>query len=94
MKRLTYRKKDGRNWFTNYGARIYCSSQATADTFAKLEEQLENAVNMESVLKFLREYEKEFSPSEQYETATAIQWIYEYVRSLPFLAEKGEVRDD
>ena len=40
MEKLTYRDKDGRARLTNYGAQMYCSTQATADCFAKLEEEL------------------------------------------------------
>lgn len=40
MKRLTYREEDGRALLTPYGATVYCSMQATADCFAKLEEKL------------------------------------------------------
>lgn len=40
MKRLTYRNADGRALLTNYGMKIYCSTQATADILCKYEEIL------------------------------------------------------
>lgn len=40
MDRLTYREEDGRVRLTKYGMQMYCSTQATADCFAKLEERL------------------------------------------------------
>lgn len=40
MERLTYRDEHGRARLTNYGARMYCSTQATADCFCELEEAL------------------------------------------------------
>ena len=40
MERLTYRDEFGRAHLTLYGKRIYCSMQATADCFCKLEEDL------------------------------------------------------
>lgn len=40
MERLTERDKDGRAQLTNYGKQMYCSTQATADCFAELEERL------------------------------------------------------
>ena len=41
MKRLTYRDENNRARLTVQGKRIYCSTQATADTIAKYEELLE-----------------------------------------------------
>lgn len=40
MDRLTYRDADGRAKLTLFGKQMYCSTQATADCFAKLEESL------------------------------------------------------
>ena len=41
MERLTYRDQNGRAMLTHYGKQMYCSTQATADCFCKLEERLE-----------------------------------------------------
>ena len=41
MIRLTYRDEDNRARLTLQGKRIYCSTQATADTLAEYEELLE-----------------------------------------------------
>lgn len=41
MKRITYRQADYRARFTKDGNKMYCSTQATADTIAKYEELLE-----------------------------------------------------
>ena len=40
MDRLTYRDDERRARLTKYGMRIYCSTQATADSFAELEESV------------------------------------------------------
>ena len=40
MDRLTYRDDTGRALLTLYGKQMYCSTQATADCFAKLEESI------------------------------------------------------
>lgn len=39
-KRLTYKDKDGRARLTNYGMKMYCSTQATADILNDYEERL------------------------------------------------------
>ena len=36
----------------------------------------------EKVLKAIRDYEKEFSPSEQYEIVNAIGYLYEIIRAI------------
>ena len=38
MERLTFRDSDGRALLTDYGMRIYCSTQAMADILCKYEE--------------------------------------------------------
>lgn len=40
MDRLAYRDDTGRARLTRYGMQMYCSTQATADCFAKLEESI------------------------------------------------------
>jgi len=40
MDRLSYRDADGRARLTLFGKQMYCSTQATAECFAKLEESL------------------------------------------------------
>ena len=40
MDRLTHRDDTGRAVFTRYGMQMYCSTQATADCFAELEESI------------------------------------------------------
>lgn len=40
MERLTQRDEAGRAMLTKFGMQMYCSTQATADCFAKLEERL------------------------------------------------------
>lgn len=40
MERLTKRDVEGRALLTDYGKQVYCSTQATADCVAKLEEKL------------------------------------------------------
>lgn len=44
MDRLTYRDDTGRAVLTRYGMRMYCSTQATADCFAHLEEIVERTM--------------------------------------------------
>ncbi len=40
MKRMTKRDEDGRARLTKFGMQMYCSTQATADCLAKLEDRL------------------------------------------------------
>lgn len=44
MDRLTYRDDEGRARLTEYGRQMYCSTQATADCFAELEEIVERTM--------------------------------------------------
>ena len=50
MDRLTYRDDDGRALLTRYGMRMYCSMQATADCFAKLEESIPRWISVKERL--------------------------------------------
>lgn len=40
MERMTKRDEDGRARLTKFGMQMYCSTQATADCLAKLEDRL------------------------------------------------------
>lgn len=50
MDRLTYRDDEGRARLTHYGKQMYCSTQATADCFAKLEESVPRWISVEERL--------------------------------------------
>lgn len=50
MDRLTYRDDEGRARLTKYGMRMYCSTQATADCFAKLEESVPRWISVKERL--------------------------------------------
>lgn len=50
MDRLTYRDGTGRARLTRYGVRMYCSTQATADCFAELEESIPRWISVKERL--------------------------------------------
>lgn len=50
MDRLTYRDDTGRARLTKYGMRMYCSTQATADCFAELEESIPRWISVKDRL--------------------------------------------
>jgi hypothetical protein len=50
MDRLTYRDDDGRAVLTRYGMQMYCSTQATADCFADLEEKVPRWISVKERL--------------------------------------------
>lgn len=50
MDRLTCRDGTGRAVLTHYGKRMYCSTQATADCFAELEESIPRWISVEDRL--------------------------------------------
>ena len=50
MDRLAYRDDTGRARLTRYGMQMYCSTQATADCFAKLEESIPRWISVKDRL--------------------------------------------
>lgn len=56
MDRLTHRDDTGRALLTRYGMRMYCSTQAAADCFAKLEESVPRWISVKERLPERPEY--------------------------------------
>lgn len=56
MDRLAYRDDTGRARLTRYGMQMYCSTQATADCFAKLEESIPRWIPVKERLPKTGEY--------------------------------------
>lgn len=71
MDRLTYRDDTGRARLTRYGVRMYCSTQATADCFAELEESIPRWISVKERLPEDGKYVLAYSADDDYMTVEA-----------------------